>query len=480
MGPGKRLVAAGLAVLAVGMAAGCGEDEESQSRGSEKRQPAAAPVQPLERADLRRCGSGPEAEGYLCGSIEVPFERQDPSLGTTRVGFAVKPRKRRDLPSKGAIFAVEGGPGYASTTTAWSFEQLFGGLLRRRELVLVDMRGTGLSDPLDCRGLQAGQEPEWIALSECARRLGPRFESYRTSAAADDLDDVRRRLGLDEITLYGDSYGTFLAQSYAFRHGQHLNALVLDSAYPAEGEDPWYPSLVRTGVRAWSKVCKRSPDCSGDAAGRLERLAERLRETRGIGQLIDALGDAAYGPPQSYLRIERAGTAFLRGNREPWRRLTSPGHVGYHNLPSYSRAEELVVGCNDYPMIWDKEASEPERRRQLEQAIREYDKDAFPPFTPREVALSSEVGYLECLTWPRPTELYESPIPDEVEPPRAPVLVVSGELDDLTTPWEGKIVAEQFPNGRQFVVPNAGHVDALYYTDGAAAKEIRKFLWRSL
>jgi pimeloyl-ACP methyl ester carboxylesterase len=487
MGPGMRVLAVSLAILACGPAAGCGEDEEGRGKESgsaggegERGQASVPPIRPLSLADLRECGALPEPNGYLCGSIEVPFERADPSLGTTEIGFAVKPRERRDLPSQGAIFAVEGGPGYASTTTAWSFDQLFGGLLRRRELVLVDMRGTGLSGPLECESLQSETAPDWIALSQCARKLGPRFESYRTSAAADDIDDVRRALDLDDITLYGDSYGTFLAQSYAFRHGEHLNAMVLDSAYPARGEDPWYPSLVRTGVRAWSKVCARSPECSGDADARLVRLAQRLRETRGIGALIDVLGGAAYGPPASYLRIERAGTAYLRGNREPWRKLTDPGHIGYRNLSSYSRGEEFVVGCNDYPMIWDKDASEPKRRRQLERAIREYPKDAFPPFKPREIALSAEVGYLECLTWPRPTELYEPPIPAGAEAPDVPVLVVSGELDDLTTPWEGKVVAEQFPQGRQFVAHNAGHVDALYYFNGSAAVEIREFLRKNL
>ena len=49
---------------------------------------------------------------------------------------------------------------------------------------------------------------------------------------------MREALGLDRISLYGDSYGTFLSQSYAYRHGDTLDALVLDSAYPAAGREP--------------------------------------------------------------------------------------------------------------------------------------------------------------------------------------------------------------------------------------------------
>ena len=232
-----------------------------------------------EKVALKRCGAVPEPPGFRCGSIRVPFERSDPSYGTTRIAFAVRERDQANRPSLGTIFAQEGGPGYGSTGTANAYTKLFGELLGRRDLVLVDMRGTGLSERLECPGLQHGSGPEWITLSECARQLGRRFVSYRSSAAADDLDAVRRHLGVGKVILYGDSYGTFLAQSYAFRHPDTLRALVLDSAYPARGESPWYGSLIRTGNRALELACRRSPRCSGDAGRRLQRLAAYLRGT---------------------------------------------------------------------------------------------------------------------------------------------------------------------------------------------------------
>jgi pimeloyl-ACP methyl ester carboxylesterase len=469
-----RFAAAAIAVVLV-VAGGCGSDGETQP--SEPPTEAAAGQGEV---TLEPCGKLPKPSGFRCGSIGVPFERSDPELGETTIRFAVRPPEDGG-PPRGAIFAVEGGPGYSSTGTANAFTKLFGSLLRHRELVLVDMRGTGRSEPIDCPDLQRGSGPEWITLEQCARRLGPRFESYRTAAAADDIDAVRAALGFDEITLYGDSYGTFLAQSYAFRHPDTLNALVLDSAYPARGESAWYGSLTRTGVRAIPTACERAPTCSGNAARRLEKLVDHLREDRrGVGPLLQALQDATYGAPASFVAIDRAGTALRHGNPGPWERLTRSSKPGFHHLRGYVRASELVVGCNDYPMLWDKAASEEERRVLLEEAIEAQDPDRFAPFTPREVALSSEIGYLECLTWPAPTELYEPPIEDGQEPTDAPVLVVSGEFDSLTTPYEGRLVTDMFPNGEQFVARNAGHIDALYYKDGAAARKIRSFLRANL
>src|SRR4029079_6583184 len=104
-------------------------------------------VPSLTNADLHRCKSGPTPRAFRCGEIWVPFEREDSSLGKTRIGFAVVPHSDRSRLAIGAIFAVEGGPGYASSWTVRSYVKLFGSLLDRRDLVLVDHRRTGGAVP---------------------------------------------------------------------------------------------------------------------------------------------------------------------------------------------------------------------------------------------------------------------------------------------------------------------------------------------
>ena len=72
------------------------------------------------------------------------------------------------------------------------------------------------------------------------------------------------------------------------------------------------------------------------------------------------------------------------------------------------------------------------------------------------------------------------PISDDDRPTEAPALIVSGEMDSITTPHEGKLVASEFPNGEYFEVRSAGHVNALYYRNGKAATKMRSFLERHL
>jgi pimeloyl-ACP methyl ester carboxylesterase len=485
-----RPVHIAILVTALALAAGgCGADDEADPPpGAEITIAPAAAARPtntsevLTFGDLKSCaGSRPPITGYRCGSIERPKFAAAPERGSFRIGFAVRQRDDRASPSQGAIFAVEGGPGYASSGTANSYGKLFGPLLDHRELVLVDMRGTGRSGPIRCPDIQLARAPDWLGLAECARRTRGDWEAYNTGAAAEDLDAVRQALGLGRIALYGDSYGTYLAQSYAFRHPDQLEALVLDGAYPVRGESPWYPSLITSGNDDLVTACDRSPTCPPGAANRLA-TAVRLMRAKGmdVGLLIDAIAGGAYGPPESYLDVERAVRAMLAGNLNPWHELIRNDTVAYRDRFSYDHTDELMVGCNDYPMIWEREASESERRAQLEGSIRHYDPKAFAPFTPREVALSSDSGYLECLAWPVPTALREPPVPADAVATDAPVLVVNGELDDLTTPLEGGLVAAQFANVKRFIGRNAGHVDALYNSDGPSARMIRRFLERTL
>ena len=427
---------------------------------------------------LGRCGKNVDGLGLRCGTLDVPFERADPSLGTIAIRFAVRERDRASKPSRGTIFAVEGGPGYGSIGSAHSYVDLFGGLLRRRELVLVDMRGTGHSEAIDCPALQRGAGPDGSPTASCARQLGPRFGSYRTAAAADDLDSVREALGLETIDLYGDSYGTYLAQSYAFRHGDTLEALVLDSAYPVLGEKSgWYPSLIPTGIRSLEIACWRSPRCEGDARARLRRFVALLRaEGRSVKPLLDQIGNGGYSPPDLYLRIDRAIAHYLAGDERPYERLTKPSGGGFGPAGYYSVGDEIAVSCNDYPMIWNKDSGESARRLELRRAIQAYPPGRFRPFTPREIALERDWSYLECLDWPRPSPLYQPPAAPGADAPDVPVLVMSGELDDVTTPSEGRMTAALFPDARVEVIRNAGHVPSLYGDRYPAAAIVREFL----
>ena len=415
----------------------------------------------------------PRVAGFRCGSIRVPFERTDPSYGNTRIAFAVRTRDRADRPrwarsSPRRAARATPAPGPRTRTS-----HLFKGLLRRRDLVVVDMRGTGRSERIDCPDLQHGLGPASITVSECARQLGKRFVSYRTSAGADDLNAVRKALGLNRITLYGDSYGTYFGQSYAYRHGETLRALVLDSAYPAKGESPWYGSLIRTGIRSLRLACRRSPDCSGDIVGRLDTLARFLRAHGPHGRAADPRPRPLHLRHARFLsrpRSRRHGAAARAREAVASRDPALP--AGRQRRADRVRARPRAGG--ELQRLPDDlgEAARPSRSGDASSSARSAATRTTSARSGRARSRSRSTRATSTASPGRaPTRVYEPPISAGDEPTKAPVLVVSGEMDNLTTPQEGRWTAELFPRSRLFVARNAGHVDSLIHHDGAAAQD---------
>jgi pimeloyl-ACP methyl ester carboxylesterase len=409
------------------------------------------------------------------------MRRVDPSLGTTKVAFAVRTRADRDQRSLGTIVAMDGGPGYASTDGPYarSLIAALGPLLRRRDLVLFDERGTGRSDAIDCPGLQGGLVQEYIAVGECANQLGPRYAGYTTAEAADDLDVVRRALGLGKIFFYGDSYGTLFGQAYAVRYESSLRGLILDSSYPGT-DDPYYRSIYPASLQGLRITCRVSLSCSGDPVARLTGVVRRFHAAhRSTDDLLAFLLQAANLAPRSYLSLDDGNRRFLEGDPRRLDRLIDPGRPGYGDPTAFSYGLEIAVECNDYPLLWDPQAPIDERIRQLSASVRKMPHRYYAPFTRREYILSSAARLTNCLAWPAPPAGgLERPVPPGWRASRAfPTLIVAGQVDNVTAVKEGREVEARFPRSKFYVVPDRGHVSALYFPfSSPAVGVIRSFI----
>jgi pimeloyl-ACP methyl ester carboxylesterase len=416
-------------------------------------------------AKLHRCDLG-AARPLRCGHITVPLRRVDPALGTTRIGFALRSRSDRRRPSLGTIFAVDGGPGYASTAAPYvrSLEAALAPLLRRRDLVFFDERGTGSSGAIDCPPLQHGTVQEAIAIGECADQLGPTYAAYTTAEAAADMDAVREALGTNKVMIYVDSYGTLLGQAYAVRYSSRLRGLILDSAYPAD--DPYYRTLYPAGIRALGIACHRSAHCSGNAPARFRSVVRRFHAAgRSTEPLLRVLLEAGTLAPRSYLGLDEGDRLYLAGDPRRLDGLLAPGDIGHGNFREFSYGLEIAVECNDYPLLWNPDTTIEARIRGLAASTAGLPPGHFAPFSRSEYLLSSAAHLTNCLTWPAPPGGgLEPPVPVGWRAPRSfPTLILAGELDDVTSVKEARQVAVRFPRSRLDIVPNRGHVSSLYF-----------------
>ncbi|MBV9056870.1 MAG: alpha/beta hydrolase, partial [Candidatus Eremiobacteraeota bacterium] len=78
----------------------------------------------------------------------MPLDPAGQVPGKVGIAFAWLPHSDRVRPSEGTIVAVEGGPGYPSIGSRSLYRALYAPLLQRRDLLLVDNRGTGRSEAI--------------------------------------------------------------------------------------------------------------------------------------------------------------------------------------------------------------------------------------------------------------------------------------------------------------------------------------------
>jgi len=166
------------------------------------------------------------------------------------------------------LFLIAGGPGTSTVDMYTSSAGPFGRVRRDRDLVLVDQRGTGRSHRLDChyqeqdllQSLDENQAgPENV---KCRDELSKDADlrQYTTSIAVKDLDAVRTALGYERINLYGQSYGTRVAQHYARRYPQATRAVILDGVI--NPEEVLGPAIAIDAEQALQRILAR---CKADA-----------------------------------------------------------------------------------------------------------------------------------------------------------------------------------------------------------------------
>ena len=426
-----------------------------------------------------------------CGTMKRPWDPNDDSLGSFDLAFAlVLPISGKV--SKPAVVGLEGGPGYGSIASGQLYAEMLQPLLADRALLVVDQRGTGKSNPADCDYDDT--------ISACAKELGDRFDLYGTELVADDLGALIQALNLGVVDVYGDSYGTFVAQVFASHHPDLVRSLVLDGAYPVTGETAWYPTQGAAMRRAYTVVCERTKGCGDDNTGTMQLLTRLLTKLRKNVVSVQApgadgkinnvklnpqnLNDVAFGGtygPTTYREFNASLRAALAGDPLPLGRLVAESKATNVEEPVsvYSPGLQVAVSCHDYPQLFDMAQSRAIRKSQYDAAVAnqiKVDPDIYGPFQIREYLKSDFSTQPLCLPWPIATRNpWKLPGPPDGRYPDIPTLVLSGELDTITTVAEGDLVAAQFARSRHVTLANSTHVTAMGDVYKCASQLVRDF-----
>lgn len=398
------------------------------------------------------------------GEIAVPENRSDPDSRMIPIRF-VRLESRAENPTAPIIY-LAGGPGAAGTAAMRGQRWLLFDRLRDvADVIILDQRGTGLSDAVpECTSSvqippdSATTRERYIrlhraGLQDCLgfwNREGVDIGGYTTWESAADIDAVREALGAERVNLLGISYGTHLALATLKRYPDRIDRLVLASA---EGLDqtvklPAHTDAYFERLQAAIDADSASHACYPDVRGLIESVLDQVEANPSM-LLVDD------DDPEFYHTLGRFEMQLMTASM-----LADPSRVesvleGYADAAAgdynwFRNYLDWIVGDNTISLDGMAVAMDiasgisPERLARVE-----------------EQANTTLLG--DALNFPMPH--FRGAIPgidlgDKFREPVVsdrPALFLSGTLDGRTYPEAHAEIADGFSNGAIVTIENAGH-----------------------
>ena len=484
---------------------GTSTPEPPQPPPSDPNEPAPFESGSVDMASkLAELGGQPceESPDFTCVSIQVPLNHFDEAnTDTLDVVFAVSPAygERYGM----YVQAFPGGPGGEGISTGglfWFPESI----LEHYDIVYFDQRGVGLSHPLTCpvayakdflgyltetnqEGLegydtpaeqQAAVEKARTFVDECVAEIGTdaaKLGFFGTDQVVEDLETFRQVIGDEKFMLYGVSYGTAVAQTYAAAHPDRLMGLVLDGTTDltltgeagALSQERGFDEVLVATLQACDVDEYCASELGGNALAIYDNLAKKVSEnpipyefplpsgekvsrTFTFNQLEFTTAYQMYSLSGRMLFL-RALSAANDGDMVPMARLLydkatlDPETLEYIGDSTFSDTMFYSVHCTDTSYF---SGTAEERINQTIQAGQ-----ASNGTVPR--LDGSVYTGLTCAYWPSaPADVVQT---EPLVAEGVPTFVLNATLDPATPFWEGKAVFENLSNGYHLYVDGGHH-----------------------
>jgi pimeloyl-ACP methyl ester carboxylesterase len=400
----------------------------------------------------------------LCGSVARPLDPSRPQGLRIEVHYAVLPAPARNK-KPDPVFFFAGGPGQSAIEIAPSVAAMLARFSNRRDIVLVDQRGTGRTAPLTCEpddparplSEQFDLARQRERLDDCLARLQAQphgdLRFFTTTIAMADADAVRAALGAERINLVGGSYGTRAALEYQRQFPQRVRRMVLDGVAPPDMALPRSFSIDNQAALD-SMLAACAADKAGCAA-REPQLASRWRAllattpraaslvhpVTGRFEHIELSRDLLLGMVRGPLYVPALASALpvaigdaARGRFEPIAALAMASGGARRGAQVAAGMHFAVVCAEDMPRIDAAGAETPGADFGDGQA------DLYRAVCPGLPRAEVPAAFYGMTTAPAAT------------------LVLSGGIDPVTPPRHGERVARMLgAKARHVLVANAGH-----------------------
>jgi pimeloyl-ACP methyl ester carboxylesterase len=410
----------------------------------------------LPKPELKPCVVGEEYPAE-CGTLSVFEDRAARRGRKLDLHLAVIKARTSGQPAPDPIFVLAGGPGTSAIEWANYYMQLLEPANETRDVVLVDQRGTGGSNQLECPD-PVDPDRRVESLRSCLGGLNGDPRAYTTLWAMDDLDDVRAALGYDQVNLYGGSYGTTAAEIYILHHGEHVRTAALEGATPLDV--PIFERWPITSQKALERMFAR---CEADAAchSAFPDLSQEFAEVLARldrGQVTMPFNNPATGQP-AVLTAEVFKTTV---------------HGALASTPTAVLVPQLIHLV--YKEDWDRlavllapflsSADSAPQWKIMNLSILCY--EDWAKMRPAEIAKASAGSYLTyedvraltapeeiCAAMPPPTK--EALDYGPLKKSSVPILFINGEADPQDPPESVAVAKERYADSLILVAPGQSH-----------------------
>ena len=417
------------------------------------------------------------------GTLLVPENRSNPQSNLIELAF-VRFKSTAKNPGPPIVY-LAGGPGGSGIFTAkGSRFPLFMALREIADVIAFDQRGTGYSKPnlgcFDRLALPLDVAPTREAAIKELRKNSKScafywrdiqrvdLTGYNTNENADDLEDLRKALGAQQISLWSISYGTHLAFATMRRHPQSIARAILAGT---EGPDHTYklPSNIQKHLEDLAAVIKADPQVGKeipDFLGLMKSVFDRLDAQPETVEITD---------PETKLKVKVIVNKFVM----QYIVANNIGTTVTARFPAmFYRASK--GDFTNLAQVWLGET-----RSGIGSAM-SYMMDCASGWTAarRERIASEAKGTLleDIFNFPFPDVCTEWNAPDLGDAFRAPlhsdvpVLFISGTLDARTPISNAEEYRTGFPNSTHIIIEGAVHSDPLFLSSPKIKEGMMEFL----
>lgn len=377
--------------------------------------------------------------GYVeqCGTVTVP--ESDSSDKTIEIGL-VRVFSNAAAPAPDPVVYLDGGPGQSAVGTVSNIFPAFEELAKDRDVIFIDQRGTGVTEPQ----LSCGAREE---LADCFESVSEEADlaSYRTHDNARDIDLVRQALGYEKWNLLGISYGSRLGLTLMRDYPDGIRAVILDGVVPLEAD--LFGDAAQSGEASFEKTfaaCQAQESCAEkypDPMAELLAVVAKLdddpiricNEEVGGAIIVNLLFNLLYSP-EALAFVPFLIHQLAEEDTELFEELSCNLRSSGFSLPMH-----LSVQCAEELAFTDRET------------IAALDAEVRPELVP---GLSGAPYLTRCAEWPVPAapELENERVESSL-----PALLFAGSFDPITPAKYAEQVHAALSNSEYFFLDGESH-----------------------